>query len=370
MIKQDRLLKSFLSLVQIDSPSGEETAMAKHVAKLLKDLGGNVQFDSYGNVIAKFPATGRPSSGRKGEGEPIMLNAHLDTVEPGRHIKPIVEGDKIVSDGTTILGGDPKAGVSAILEALSSLKEDKSKHLPLEVVLTLGEETGLLGAVNLDYSLLEAKRGVTIDGEASVGNILSAGPGYNRVDVTIIGRAAHAGAEPEKGISAIKIAAEIIDKLEVGRIDHETTANIGLIEGGSARNAVPERVHFKAEIRSRDLNKLEKHAAHFQEIFDQTFKKYPGAKIELHMEREFNPYVFDENHRVIQLVTKVLKQIGVKPKLEPSGGGTDVNIFHTHGIEAVCVGNGDYEAHTTREYVLISEMVETAKFCEQLLKSK
>lgn len=352
-------MQTFLELVQIDSPSGEENKIAKEIIKRLEALGGSVERDEYGNIIAKFI----------GVGEPLMINAHLDTVEPGRGIKPVIQGDKITSDGRTILGGDPKAGVSAILEALTSLKEEEYKHVPLEVVFTLSEEIGLLGAKNLDYSKLAAKRGISFDGDKDVATITTAAPGYNRVDVTIIGRGAHAGAEPEKGISAIKIGSEIISKLEVGRIDHETTANVGLIEGGSALNAVPERLHFMAEIRSRDLKKLDKHSLHFEEVFNEVMQKYPKAKIELKMIREFDPYLFEENHQVIQMAKKTLAQIGLKPKLEPTGGGMDVNIFHNHGLEVVCFGAGDYEAHTTREYVLISEMLATAQFCEAIVKT-
>ena len=357
MVNQKRLVQTFLDLVKIDSPSGEEKKVAKEVAKRLKALGAKVEFDSFGNVIGKFV----------GRGEPMMLNAHLDTVEPGRGIKPIIDKDIIKTDGETVLGADPKAGVAAILEALVSIKEEKTKHVPVEVVFTLGEESGLFGAINLDYSKVIAKRGVTFDGEAELHNIDISAPGYNRVDVTIMGRSAHAGVEPEKGLSAIKIASEIISKLQLGRIDEETTANIGLIEGGSARNAVPEKVHFKGEIRSRNVEKLEKHTDHFRQVFKQIIALYAKAKIDLVIKREFDPYLFDENHRMIQHITQIFSEMGLKPNLQHSGGGTDVNIFHIHGIEAVVVGTGDYEAHTTREYVVIPQMVLAAKFCEKLI---
>jgi tripeptide aminopeptidase len=291
----------------------------------------------------------------------------LDTVEPGRGIKPIIEGDVIKTDGSTILGGDPKAGVAAILEAITSSLEEKKDHPPLEVVFTLSEEEGLLGAVNLDYSMVSAKKGITFDGGEEVHYIHVSAPGYNRVDLKITGRGAHAGAEPEKGISAIKIAAEIITKLELGRIDEETTANIGLISGGTARNAVPETVEIKGEIRSRDLEKLEKHSEHFKKVIAEVKEKYPDAKFELDLHREFDPYLFEENHQFLKEVQEAFKKAGVEPKLIKSGGGTDVNIFHTHGIEAVVVGDADYEAHTTREYVLISQLVMAAKFAEKLI---
>ncbi len=357
MINKKRLVKTFLSLVKIDSPSGHEIRMAKEVTKRLRTLGFKVSSDTFGNVIGKL----------SGKGESIMLNAHLDTVEPGRGIKPIIKGDIIKSDGTTILGGDPKAGIAAILEALTSIIEDKIDHLPIEVIFTREEETSLGGAVNLDYKKLLAKRGITFDGEAEVHNIDISAPGYNRVDAIIVGRSAHAGAEPEKGLSAIKIAAEIISQLQLGRIDEETTANIGLIEGGSARNAVPEKVIIQGEIRSRDIKKLEKLTKHFQEVFNKISLGYPDAKIELVLEREFNPYLFNNDHRVLKYIVEVFKNMDIKANLNHSGGATDVNIFHTHGIEAIVVGSAVYKAHTTREYVVIPQMVQAAKFCEKAI---
>lgn len=357
MINQKRLVNTFLELVKIDSPSGEEKKVAEYVADKLKIIGGKVESDSFGNIICKFD----------GVGVPIMLNSHLDTVEPGRKIKPHVIGNKILSDGTTILGGDDKAGVAIILEALTSLKEDKTKHAPIEAVFTVGEEEGLLGALNLDYAKIQSKRGITFDGDYNVANITTSAPGYGRVDATITGRSAHAGFEPEKGISAIKIAAEIIMQLKVGRIDEETTANIGMIQGGTARNAVPESAHLKAEIRSRSPEKLSLHTQHFEKVFENARIQYPEAKIELDIHNEFDPYHFDENHKVIEAAVRILKSMGLKPLLAPSGGGSDVNIFHKQGIETICVGAGYYEPHTTREYVAIPDLVTGAMFCEKLV---
>lgn len=357
MINKKRLIRTFLDLIQIDSPSGEEKEISRFVASKLTELGGNVEFDSYGNLIAKF----------QGTGEPFMLNSHLDTVEPGRGIKPRLKGDKISSDGSTVLGGDAKAGVAIILETLSSITEDKAKCVPIEAVFTLEEETGLFGALNLDYSQLKSKAGITFDGTRGPEHIITSAPGYTRIDATIIGRGAHAGFEPEKGISAIKIASDIISQLEVGKIDDETTANIGLIEGGTARNAVAERVHFKAEIRSRNILKLKKHSLDFEKTFNEILLKYPDVKIELDIKTEFDPYTFEETDFVIQKAIKALNYVGLKPQLAPSGGGSDVSVFLTHGIDALCIGSGYYNPHTTREYVLISDMLNAARFCERLV---
>lgn len=352
-------MKTFLDLVKIDSPSGEEKIIAIEVSKRLKKLGGNVEFDSFGNCIAKFP----------GRGEPFLLNAHLDTVEPGRGIKPMIKGNKITSDGTTILGADPKAGVAAILEALTSLAEDKVNHQPIEVVFTKEEETGLCGAVNLDYSIITARHGVTFDGEDGVNNICISAPGYSKVDVTITGKGAHAGAEPEKGLSAIYIASLIISQLHLGRIDEETTANIGQIMGGTARNAVPSLTLFKGEIRSRNPEKLKKHTQHFQHILQRVQKQFSDSKLKMVIKKEFDSYILKEDHKVITKAKKIYKKLGLIPNLCHSGGATDVNIFHTHGIGAVVVGAGFYNAHTVEEYVLISEMLQTAQFCQELVTS-
>lgn len=356
-MNKKRIINTFIEIAKIDSVSGEEQDLAKYLVNALNNLGGRASLDSYGNVIGKF----------EGVGESYMINAHMDTVEPGRGIQPKVTADRIVSDGNTIVGGDCKAGITIILEALSQLKDSKKAHVPIEVVFTREEETGLDGANNLDYSKITSKKGITFDGESRVSNITVASPSYNDVNIVITGRASHAGSEPEKGISAIKIAAEIISKLKLGRIDYETTANIGLITGGSARNAVPEIVKIQGEIRSRSLKKLEKHTEHFKKVFEYAKKSNPEAKIVYEFYRQFNAYRFNQNHPVLTKILSILKRLKMKPKLKESGGGTDVNIFNNHGIEAICVGIGDYNAHTTREYVKISEMEEGAKFLFEFL---
>ena len=246
MIKRDRLVQTFCDIAKIDSPSGEEEDMAKDLTARLESLGFTTMRDDYGNLVA---TDGRPN--------PILLSAHLDTVEPGRGIKPSVEGDKIVSDGTTILGGDCKAGVSAILEALESIKEDGVEFHPVELAFTREEEIGLVGARNLDFSLITAKEAIVFDGEGPVSQITASSPTYIGFDIEITGRAAHAGVEPEKGLSSIRIASEIIIRLPQGRLDETTTVNVGTIEGGTVRNAVPESTTVRGEFRSTNLENLD-----------------------------------------------------------------------------------------------------------------
>ena len=246
MINRERLVQTFCELVRIDSPSGEEEAMALDLEKRLRNLGLKTTRDDYGNLLAN-----------NGGLDPIILSAHMDTVEPGRGIKPEINGNRIVSDGTTILGGDCKAGVAAILEALQSIREDDIPHLPLEVIFTREEETGLVGARHLDFSKIQAKEAIVFDGEGPPSQITSASPTYIGFDIEVTGRAAHAGVEPEKGLSAIRIASEIITRLPQGRLDDQTTFNIGTIAGGSVRNAVAENTIIKGEFRSRNVETLD-----------------------------------------------------------------------------------------------------------------
>jgi tripeptide aminopeptidase len=358
MINRDRLVKTFCDLAQIDSPSGEEEAMAVELVRRLEALGLTATRDAYGNVIAG-------DGGRN----PLLLSAHMDTVEPGRGVKPRVEGDRIASDGTTILGGDCKAGVSAIMEALESIIEDGASHRAFEVAFTREEEIGLVGARNLDLSKIASKEAIVFDGEGPPSQITSASPTYVGLDVEIKGRAAHAGVEPEKGLSAIRIAAELISRLPQGRLDEETTFNIGTIQGGTVRNAVPENVLVRGEFRSRNLETLDSVRLQFQEAVNEVRKLFPEAVIEDHLHVEFETYTLTPDDPATRRVTAALRRLGMQPNMRPSGGGTDGNIFRRRGISAVVVGMADHGMHTVREYVTIPDLVNAARLCETLLRT-
>ena len=356
MINRDRLIKTFCDLVQIDSPSGEEEAMAVELQRRLTAMGFETDRDAYGNLIA--------SDGGK---DPFLLSAHMDTVEPGRGVKPRVDGDRILSDGSTILGGDCKAGVAAILEALESIKEDGTPHVSFEIAFTREEEIGLVGARNLDFSKISAKEAVIFDGEGPPSQITSASPTYVGFDIEITGRAAHAGVEPEKGLSAIRIATELMARLPQGRLDDETTFNIGTIEGGSVRNAVPENTLVTGEFRSRNLETLDGVHLQLMEAIEEVRRMFPEAVIEDHVHTEFESYNLTEDDPATKRVMSTLRTLGLEPTLRPSGGGTDGNIFRQRGISAVVVGMADHNMHTVREYVTISDLVDAAHLCETLL---
>jgi len=359
MINRDRLVKSFCDLVSIDSPSGEEEEIAQVLAQRLESLGFEVYRDSFGNVI-----------GSDGRDNPIMLSAHMDTVEPGRGIKPRIEDDRILSDGSTILGGDCKAGIAAILEGLESIMEDKVRHLPVEVVFTREEETGLVGASNLDFSKINSKEAIVFDGEGPPNQITSASPTYVGFTIEVTGRAAHAGVEPEKGISAIRVAAELISALPQGRLDSETTFNIGTIMGGSVRNTVPEITSLTGEFRSLNLEALDGVRLQIDKVLNEVRETHPDAVIDDEITPQFEGYTLIDDGPSIQRVKAAMRSLGLEPTTKPSGGGTDGNVFRLKDIDAVVVGMADHGMHTVREYVTIPDLVDAAHLCEAYLTTR
>ena len=269
----------------------------------------------------------------------------------------------VLADGTTILGGDCKAGVSAILEGLQSVKDEGLSRRPLQVVFTRGEEIGLIGATNLDYSMIRAKESVVFDGNGPVNTITGASPTYMSFDVTVKGRAAHAGVEPEKGLSAIRIATEIISQLPQGRLDEETTFNVGFISGGSVRNAVPAEATFGGEFRSRNTETVDLLQLQVTEVLNKARAKYQEATIKEELEMMFRMYTLDPNEPVVRMVTEMLKNMKLTPNIQPSGGGTDANAMRLNGIDCIVVGMATNEMHTVNEYVVVPDLMATARLC-------
>ena len=358
MANQERLVKTLINLIKIDSPSGEEDAMDREVSSRLEALGLKVYHDSYNNVIAKLA----------GHGEPVILSAHLDTVEPGRGIKPVIDAGVLRSDGSTILGGDCKAGVAIVLEALTEAVASGGGNRAIEVVFTRHEEGGLVGAHNLDFSMVSAKEGIVFDAEGPPNRVTVSAPSQNVVTAQITGRAAHAGVEPEKGISALLIAAEILGRLPLGRIDEETTANIGRMEGGLKRNIIPEQAFLDGEFRSRSNDKLADMERKFRGVFDEVASRYPEARIELDIVNTYQAYQVDAGSPTVAMIGRALAGMGLEPVLESTGGGSDANVFIEKGITAIPVGIGVRDFHTTWETVVISEILLGAQMCEGVIR--
>ncbi len=358
MADRERLTKTLIDLICIDSPTGEEDAIDRELSSRLTALGFKVQHDTFNNLVATLP----------GEGEPVLLSAHMDTVDPGRGIKPSLDGDQLRSDGTTILGGDCKAGISIVLEALTSVVESGMAHVPVEVAFTRAEEGGLVGVHHLDFSLLSAKRGMVFDGEGPASRISVSAPSQNVVTGNITGRAAHAGVEPEKGISALIIAAEILTQLPLGRIDFETTANVGRFEGGLKRNIIPEHAFLDGEIRSRDNAKLDWYSNEFRRVFDEAAARYPDAGVSLEIRNTYQAYKVDPSHPTVDMIGRALADIGLEPSLEATGGGSDANVFVENGIVALPVGIGVRAFHTVQETAMITEILDGAEMCQRVIQ--
>ena len=343
-----------------ESVSGKERGMADLLKKKLTDLGLEVFEDDTGkkintgtgNLIARLPG--------KGGGEPLMFCAHMDTVEPGRGISPVVEGGVIRSSGDTVLGADDKAGIAAILEAVRVIREKDLRHPDLELVFTVFEEGGLLGAKHLDTGLLKARLGYVLDSEGPPGTIVTSAPTQDRITATVYGRSAHAGICPEKGINAIGVAARAIAGMKIGRIDDETTSNIGVISGGKATNIVPDMVNIQGETRSLDRNKKKFQTGLMIEKLEQAAAE-AGARVEIKVEnlyREFNPA---KDSQVVSLALEAAAKLGLEPRITSTGGGSDANIFNEKGIASAILGIAMQNVHTTEEFIRIEDMAASSR---------
>ncbi len=359
MIDRDRLVATFLDLVAIDSPSGSEDEIAAELVRRFQALGWDAHQDAFGNVIAR----------REGIGEPVLLSAHMDTVEPGRGIRPRFDGpDVIRSDGTTVLGADDKAGCAVILEVAASLAEDGTPHRPVEVAITRGEEIGLVGARHLDPSAFRARTAIVIDSGGPPSNIQGQAPYHYTYDIEVHGRAAHAGVEPEKGIPAIAVAAEVVTRLPQGRLDAQTTANVGRIAGGTVRNAVPDYCRIEGEFRSMDPSRAEELAERVRSAVEEVRARHPEARIECDLRLEYPGYTLTDDDPAVRLLYPVLRELGLEPQPKPLGGGTDGNILRGFGIASVVIGRGGYAQHTKDEYLVVPEMVDCARAVEAVLR--
>jgi tripeptide aminopeptidase len=359
MINRQRLVQSFLELVAIDSPSGDEDAIAEELVRRFTALGLEVSQDAAGNVLGR----------RHGQGEPLLLSAHMDTVEPGRGIKPVWDGDDIIrSDGTTILGADNKAGCAVILEVIQSAIEDNAQTRTIEVAISRGEEVGLIGAQKMDYSRITAKVAIVIDSGGPPSSIQGQAPYHGTYDIEVHGKSAHAGLEPEKGVPAISIAAEIIVGLPQGRFDSETTGNVGKVQGGLVRNAVPDYALIQGEMRSMVEEKLETLVTNAKRHVDEVRRAHPDATIDASFGEAYPGYSLTPDDPAVKLLFPVIERLGYKPDPHPVGGGTDGNVFRGKGIASVVIGRGGYNQHTKEEYLVIPEMLQCAAVVEGCIR--
>ena len=361
MINEKRIVDNFLDMIKIPSPSLKERAMADYVKVQLENIGLEVTEDNAGkscngnagNIIGVLKAKG-PNKKK------ILFSAHMDTVLPCSKVTPIIENGIIKSDGTTVLGGDDKAGIVAILEMLYQLNENNLDHPEIIVVFSIAEEVGLLGARAMDIEKYNPDFGIIIDSGGSPGTVIIQAPFSAKGKIEIIGRSAHAGLEPENGINALVVASHAITQLRIGRIDENTTSNIGVVIGGTAANIVMPNVSMMYEARSFDGKVLDELLAETKSIFSETAKKF-GAEFKESIIKGYNGFKIKEDSEILEILKKACKNIDIEYKPMKCGGGSDTNIYNEKGISSVNLGIGMSKVHTKEEFIKIDDMIECTK---------
>lgn len=376
MVNNARLAEEFARQAAIASPSFKEGAISRYLTERLRQLGMTVVMDDAGpkvgsesgNLIATLPANGRDCP-------PLMLSAHMDTVVPADGVQPVLKDGVFTSAGHTILGADDKAGLAEIVEALEVVREQGIAHGVIEVVIPICEEQGLRGAKHLDYGKVTARRGLALD-TSGTDRVINTAPAADKMRFVLTGRESHAGIAPEKGVSAIIAAARAIANMRLGRIDHETTANIGVIHGGQATNIIPRQVVLEGEARSHDADKLARQTEHMiaclVEAAREAEQVIDGEQVPVVLEQQvisdYPRMAVAPEAGILQLVQQAGERLGRPIELRDGGGGSDANIFNEHGIETVILGTGMNDVHTVDESVRVSDMVRVAELLVEVIR--
>ena len=354
-MSNDRLLQTFLDLVRIDSPTGEEAGIAQYCAERLRTLGFEVHIDATadvtgsdtGNLLAVLNGTGARA---------VVLSAHMDCVEPCRGVEPVLVDGVVSSSGGTVLGADDKAGIAAILEAVTRAVESGVSRPTMQVVLTVQEEIGLRGAKALDPTeLVRADLCLVLDADGPPGGIIVASPTHYTFIATITGRAAHAGVAPERGVSAIALAARAVASMPVGRLDEATTANVGTIHGGSATNVIAPLVTMTGECRSLDRSRVESLRAQMDATI-RTVVEDGGGEVEIAWTREYEGFALSASDHPVEFVANACGDVGLEVSMQRTGGGSDANILAALGIPTVALSCGMRSVHSTEESIAVEDL--------------
>lgn len=355
----DRLLSTFLDLVQIDSPSLHESAVARYCIDALQAAGCDVVVDDTasvtgsdtGNVIATLPGT-LPGK--------VFFSAHMDCVDPCCGVKPIVTNGIVRSDGTTVLGGDDKGGIAAIIELMRTLSESGEPHPTVVGLLTVGEEVGLLGASAVSADLFDGEMCFVLDDHECPGAVTIGAPAHYAFTARFTGRAAHAGVCPEQGISAIEMAASAVSGMELGRLDERTSANIGTITGGSADNVVAAEAVLTGECRSLFRDRIEEVREAMTTAMETAASLY-GGEVDIDWRFEYPEFLIDESDPAVELVRLAAADCGIESKRIISGGGSDANVLGAKGCKPFVLGIGMTDFHTTSEYIAVSDIEDACR---------
>lgn len=368
-VNRERLVQTFLDLARQNTPPRQEKAASDIAFAMLEEIGFSCVYDAagekvggnVGNLIAfkSGSVTGAPS---------IFFSAHFDTVEPTPGLEPIIEGDIIRSDGKTIVGADDKCGLAPIIEGMRMLREQEIPHGDIQLLLTICEEIGLVGAKAMEPSDIKADYGFVLDAGPPVGSFVYSAPTQEIFEVFIHGRAAHAGAQPEDGISAVVVAAKAIARMKLGRVDFETTANVGIIQGGTATNIITENVYLKCEVRSRKRAKLEKHRLAMIAALEEEAAAL-GATVEIKLYEAYAGYELGMDDPTLLIGQRAAESIGLEPLLRVTGGGADANVFNANGVPTTVLGCGMTNIHRHDEFVKISDMEKSAQLVVAIVET-
>lgn len=367
-MSRERMVEIFTQLVEIDSISRNEAEVHKHLHKLLSSIGMEVTEDnskkttglSANNIIATYHG--------KTKQQPLFFSCHTDTVTPGTGIEVVEKDGVLYSKGETILAADDKAGIAILLEAMHRIQEENIQTGSIEFIFSPGEEIGLIGASALDMHLIESDYGYVLDSAFEVGRVTIASPTLFMYDVTITGKSAHAGLEPEKGVSCVSILAEALKSIPIGRIDEKTTANIGAIQGGEATNIVMDNLLVKGEVRAINPEVANQLIAEMQTAFKDAAAKFNGS-VEINVKKMATGFYIEDHEPVMQLFNQASKELNYEVIREISGGGSDANIFNLGGKPCVNFSIGYDKIHTTEEFVVIDEMEKAVNLVISLLKN-
>ncbi len=357
MTIKENIRKTFLELISIDGIYPYEDKVIEYVEKRLTAAGVPWQEDSFRNIIVKIP----------GQGQPILLSTHLDIPEPTPLVKYLEKGDVIEADGTCILGADPKTGLAILIEFFcDQIKQDPKLRLPVEAVLTRGEETGLFGSRNCDFSLLSAKMGLVLDEDGPVTQVVTQAPAFVRVDAEFVGKIVHPR-EPENGVNALQAAFAAMTSLPWGYIAKGVTWNVGIFQSGTARNSVPGSAKLQAELRSYDTKSVVAQGQRVVDAFNKAAKDI-GATCKIETELEFEGYKLDQATKLFEKLNKTFAAMSLKPNYFSTFGGSDANIFNSNGIVTVPIGSGYYNAHQYTEQANLKDMEEIYRFLEKFVR--
>ncbi len=376
-VNRERLAKTFMRICEIDSPSRQEGEISSFLIDRLKELGADrivedqsaqITGSQSGNLIATF-------CGSEPEAEPVFFICHMDTVEPGCGVEVERDGDLFTSRGDTILGGDDKSGIAALLEVLQVIGESTLNYRPFQLVLTTCEEIGLLGAKALEHKYIQAEFGYALD-STGIDRIVIGAPASNRLQITINGVAAHAGLHPEQGVSAISLAAQSISKLSLGRLDEHSTANIGCINGGVASNIIPDKVVIDGEVRSHSAELLQSHTEEIKTTFEHVVDDFPKKKgnggvrpsVDIETWLEYPQMIFTMDHPVVEHVRLAGERLGRDLSFEIAGGGSDANILNSFGLPTAIIATGMTKVHTTDESLDLGDLVGLTELLIELVR--